>query len=142
VTSKTTRKRRKGGFHPLSFDAGFAAAVSVEEIRQELSGPLPPHEREEKRSALRSLENKITPAARQSSAPFERMVRSEAAAWSKQHGGMPNISDFIRHFQSLACARRLRWTADKLTPATDDAIRKILRNAGFSGSRGRQRNGP
>lgn len=128
-----------GGFRRRTFDEAFSMWCEAEAIRDELARPLARGERAERRTRLRGLENMLVPAARQSSAAFERMVLSEAKAWTERHGGMPNISAFIRHFQSLSCATRLRWKSGKLARSGDAAVRKILRKGGFRGERGRPR---
>ncbi|HEY8592048.1 MAG TPA: hypothetical protein VIL42_04185 [Sphingomicrobium sp.] len=104
MIAKIDRKPHgRGGFKELSFDEAFDHAVEEAEIAEELQGPLTDVERGLLAEARKSLANRLTPAFRQSSGPFKSMVRREAKAWMSQHGGaMPNISEFIRHFQSSA----------------------------------------
>lgn len=138
--SKVPQKvRAKTGFRRLSFDEAYSVALDQLDALAELRKPLSKDARMSARKKLRSINNRITPAARQSSAAFESAVLSEAMAWIRRHGDMRNIGDFIRHFQSLACAKRVRWKSGSATPATDDAVRKILRNFGIRGRPGRPR---
>jgi hypothetical protein len=131
--SKAPTKR---GFHKLSFDDAYSEAEKAVEIEEKLSGSLASDDRDRLQAELRAIGNKLTPAFRQYSAPFRSEVRKEAKAWMAQRGGaMPNISEFIRHFQSLPSAERLRKFG-KLA-ATDSAIQKILRDMGIRGKAGR-----
>jgi hypothetical protein len=129
---------RKGGFRRLSYEDGFDVVEEREAALTMLRSAANAEERECWRSKVRKLGNRITPAWLQSSAPFSGMVRSEAKAWVAQHGGMPNVAAFIRHFQSLACATRIRWESGKPVRASDDSIRKILVKADFHRPRPRQ----
>jgi hypothetical protein len=125
----------KRGFRRLSFDEAYPHAERAIEIRERLTGPLSPEDRDSLQAELRAVDNKLTPAFRQSSGPFRSMVRKAAKVWIEQRGGMPNISDFIREFQSREDAVRHRSCGP--VPASDDAIRKILREMGVRGRSGR-----
>jgi hypothetical protein len=139
VTRKPVRKESaRRGFKLLSFDEAWPIVLEHSETQVELRKPLSGSERSRLRLKLRSLDNKITPAARQYYAPFESMVRSEAHAWISRHGGMRNISEFIRHFRSLSCAWRVRSQSGKTVAAGAEAIREILKKNGiFWGKLGR-----
>jgi hypothetical protein len=133
------RPAGKGGFRRLSFDEAYPYAERAIDIREKLAGAVSAEDRDRLQAELRAIDNKLTPAFRQSSAPFRSMVRREAKAWMAQHGGaMPNISEFIRHFQSRPHTIRHRATGS--VRATDDAIRKILRGMGIRGEPGRRPN--
>ena len=134
------KTRGKRGFRKLQFDEAFSYAAEEAAIAEELDGALTDLERKLLEEARGALANRLTPAFRQSSGPFESMVRKAAAAWMDANGGsMPNISDFIRNFQSRPDAKRAR----KFGPvAGDSAIRKILRKMGMRGEPGRPRRTP
>lgn len=131
----------KGGFRALTYDAAFDTAVERENAISMAKIARNAAEREFWRNQIRVRGNQITPAWRQASAPFASMVRAEAAAWIEVHGGMPNVAEFIKHFQSLACATRLRWMSGRLEHASDDAVRKILVRGGIHNPRARPKRG-
>jgi hypothetical protein len=60
------------------------------------------------------------------------------AGWKRDHPGEFNASRFIEHFLELPCAVR-HYVGGGAVPLTQSAMRKILRELGFRGRRGRPR---
>jgi glycerol-3-phosphate O-acyltransferase len=129
----------KGGFKKLSFEEAFPLSSQLEEAIAHLSAASTDSERAHWSGTVQALGNRITPACRQAAASFHSAIAKEAIVWAKQHGGISNIADFIRHIQALDSVSRVRRKSGKVVPIQPDTVRKVLRKIGVQGQRGRPR---